>query len=85
MSDQKAEIDRLTAELEGTREQYDSAINQVKELAMERNKLRADIKFQIELEREACVQVALCIGEDAGNAIAAAIRLRKAIANEQKP
>jgi len=39
-------------------------------------KSTADLKFQIELEREACAQVALCLGEDAGTAIAAGIRAR---------
>ena len=36
-----------------------------------------EFEFHIKREREACAQVALCIGEDAGAAIAAAIRLRK--------
>ena len=39
--------------------------------------IHRDTQFQVELEREACAQVALCIGEDAGTAIAAGIRARK--------
>jgi hypothetical protein len=40
-------------------------------------KLRDDLEFAIDLEREACAQVALCLGEDAGTAIAAGIRARR--------
>ena len=38
-----------------------------------------EFQFQIDLEREACAQVALCLDEDAGVSIAAGIRARKEI------
>ena len=55
---------------------------EIERLAAESERLKGDIKFQVELEREACAQVALCIGEDAGNAVAAGIRLRAFVSSK---